>query len=45
MTGLTDALSFLAEKQVTVRGGSLAYIKPHLGSFETAGVHEKLPIL
>jgi hypothetical protein len=42
MTGLTDALGFLAEKQATVRSGSLAYIRPHLGLFEAAGVREKL---
>jgi hypothetical protein len=44
-TGLTDALSFLAEKQVTARSGSLAYIRPHSGSFEVAGVCEKTLIL
>jgi hypothetical protein len=26
----------LAEKQATARSGSLAYIRPHPGSFETA---------
>jgi hypothetical protein len=42
MTGLTDALGFLAEKKATGRSGSLAYIRSHLRSFETAGVREKL---
>jgi hypothetical protein len=43
MTGLTDALGFLVEKLATSRSGSLAYIRPQPGSFETAGVREKLP--
>jgi hypothetical protein len=42
MTSLTDALSFWVEKQVTVRSGSLAYIRSHPGLFEMAGVREKL---
>jgi hypothetical protein len=29
LTDLTDALSFFAEKEVTDRSGSLAYIRPH----------------
>jgi hypothetical protein len=45
MTGLTDALGFLAEKQVTIRSGSLAYIRPHPRLFEAVGVREKLPTL
>jgi hypothetical protein len=39
MIDLTDGLSFLAEKQVTARSVSLAYIKSHPGLFEAAGVH------
>ena len=38
MTGLTNALCFLAEKHVTARSESLAYIRPHPRSFEVAGV-------
>jgi hypothetical protein len=45
MTGLTDASSFFVEKQITARSGSLAYIRPHPGSFEVAGVCEKLSTL
>jgi hypothetical protein len=40
--GLTDVVGFLAEKQATGRSGSLAYIRPHPGSFEATGVREKL---
>jgi hypothetical protein len=43
MTGLTNALGFLAEKHATARSGSLAYIRPHPGSFESAGVRVKHP--
>jgi hypothetical protein len=45
MTGLTDALVFLAEKQATARIGSLTYIRSHPRSFEAAGVREKLPAI
>jgi hypothetical protein len=45
VTGLTDALTFLPEKQVTVRSGSLSYIRPHPELFDTAEVREKLPTL
>jgi hypothetical protein len=41
MTSLTDAINFLAEKQLTARSGSLAYIRLHPETFEAAGVHEK----
>jgi hypothetical protein len=41
MTGLTDALCFLAEKQASTRSECLAYIRHHLGSFEVAGVRVK----
>jgi hypothetical protein len=41
VTGLTDSydrfnrrFKLLVEKQVTARSGSLAYIRPHPGSFE-----------
>jgi hypothetical protein len=30
------------EKHITARNGSLAYIRSHLGSFEAAGVRDKL---
>jgi hypothetical protein len=42
VTGLTDVLDFSVEKQATARSGSLAYIRSHPGSFEIAGVCEKL---
>jgi hypothetical protein len=45
VTGLTDALCFSGKKYVTAINGSLAYIRPHPGSFEVVGVHEKLPTL
>jgi hypothetical protein len=40
-TGLTHILRFLGKKHATVRSGSLAYIRLHPGSFETAGVRVK----
>jgi hypothetical protein len=43
--GLTNTLGFLAEKLATVRSGFLSYARHHSGSFEIAGVHEKLSTL
>jgi hypothetical protein len=43
MTGLTDALGFLAEKNATARSGSLDYIRPHPGSFEIVRIRVKHP--
>jgi hypothetical protein len=41
MTGLTDALSFSAEWQVTAMSGFLAYIRSSPRSFAVAGVQRK----
>jgi hypothetical protein len=34
MTGLTDALAFLAEKQAMAKSGFLDYIRPHTSSLD-----------
>jgi hypothetical protein len=44
-TGLTYALCFSGKKPVTAWSGSLAYIRPHPGSFVVTKVREKLPTL
>jgi hypothetical protein len=43
VTGLTDASCVSGKKHATAGIGSLAYIRPHAGLFEIAGVHVKLP--
>jgi hypothetical protein len=41
LTGLNNALNFSRKKHAMARSGSLAYIRPHPGSFEATGVHVK----